>query len=75
MALWFRLLDSMTALILTELFFSCFVFQGHHFMVATLPSAYMYMNPAGFTTDGSMTYKITGYFAEVFDNLQVSYAL
>ena len=75
MALWVALLESMTALILTELFFSCFGFQGHHFMVATLPyPPYIYMNPTGFTADGSMKYKITGYFAEVFDNLQVSYA-
>ena len=45
-------------------------------MVATLPWApYIYMNPTGFTTDGTMKYKITGYFAEVFDNLQVSYVL
>ena len=29
----------------------------------------------GFTAEGSMKYEITGYFAEVFDNLQVSYAL
>ena len=76
MALWITLiLESTTALILTELFFSCFGFQGHHFMVATLPyPPYIYMNPTGFTADGSMKYKITGYFAEVFDNLQVSYA-
>ena len=66
----------MTALILTELFFSCFGFQGHHFMVATLPyQPYIYMNPTGFTADGSMKYEITGYFPEVFHNLQVSYAL
>ena len=76
MALWVTLLESTTALILTELFFSCFGFQGHHFMVATLPyPPFIYMNPTGFTADGSMKYKITGYFAEVFDNLQVSYAL
>ena len=75
MAVWVMLLENMTALILTELFFSCFGFQGHHFMVATLPyPPYIYMNPTGFTADGSMKYKMTGYFAEVFDNLQVSYA-
>ena len=69
------LLEGMTALILTEFIFSCFGFQGHHFMVATLPyPPYIYMNPTGFTADGSMKYEITGYFAEVFDNLQVSYA-
>ena len=44
-------------------------------MVATLPyPPYIYMKPTGFTADGSMKYEITGYFAEVFDNLQVSYA-
>ena len=70
------LLEGMTALILTESFFSCFGFQGHHFMVTTLADApYIYINPTGFTADGSMKYKITGYLAEVFDNLQVSYAL
>ena len=44
-------------------------------MVATMPwPPYTYMNPTGFTADGSMKYKMTGYFAEVFDNLQVSNA-
>ena len=33
---------------------------------------YIYMNPAGFTADGSVKYRITGYFADVFHNLQVS---
>ena len=35
---------------------------------------YMYeMLPAGFSEDGSMTYKMTGgLYAEVFGNLQVS---
>jgi hypothetical protein len=45
-------------------------------MVATLPSE-PYINnmiPVGFTADGRMTYKMTGFFAEVFDNLQVSEA-
>ena len=43
-------------------------------MVATLHyPPYIYLNPAGFTADGSMKYKMTGYFAEVFDNLQVSF--
>jgi hypothetical protein len=43
-------------------------------MVATLPSQ-PYINqmiPAGLDTDGKMTYRMTGFFAEVFDNLQVS---
>ena len=66
----------MTALILAELYFSCFGFQGHHFMVTPLAEApYIYINPTGFTADRSMKYKMTGYLAEVFDNLQVSYAL
>ena len=30
------------------------------------------MTPAGFREDGIMTYKMTGLFADVFDNLQVS---
>ena len=30
------------------------------------------MIPVGFTADGSMKYTMTGYFAEVFENLQVS---
>ena len=67
------LLESTTALILNESFFACFGFQGHHFMIATLPwPPYTYMNPAGFTADGIMKYKIAGYNAEVFDYLQVS---
>ena len=41
-------------------------------MVATLPDPYIYMNPTGFTADGIMKYTMTGLFAEVFDNLQVS---
>ena len=51
-----------------------FCFQGHHFMVATLPAPpyITEMIPAGFTADGSMKYRINGFFAEVFDNLQVS---
>ena len=58
----------MSALIVTKKFY----FQGHHFIVATLPDPYIYMNPAGFTADGIMKYTMTGLFAEVFDNLQVS---
>ena len=58
--------------------FDCFFFgfQGHHFMIATLPAP-PYINemiPVGYTVDGSMKYTITGFFAEVFDNLQVSKA-
>ena len=43
-------------------------------MVASLPyPPYTYMNPTGFTADGSVTYRMTGgIFAEVFDTLQVS---
>ena len=43
-------------------------------MIATLPSApyISEMIPVGFTADGSMKYTMTGFFAEVFDNLQVS---
>ena len=42
-------------------------------MVATLPAQpyITEMNPVGFTDDGSMTFRMTGFFAEVFDNLQV----
>ena len=43
-------------------------------MVAAMPS-YPYiteMIPAGFREDGIKTYEMTGLFAEVFDNLQVS---
>ena len=45
-------------------------------MVATLPSEpyITEMIPAGVTTDGRTTYKMKGFFAEVFDNLQVSEA-
>ena len=45
-------------------------------MVATMPwSPYINMIPAGFTADGSVTYRMTGgIFAEVFDSLQVSVA-
>ena len=57
-------------------FFFFFGFQGNHFMVASLPiPPFIYMNPTGFTAEGSMKYEITGYFAEVFHNLQVSYTL
>ena len=42
-------------------------------MIANLPwPPYTYMNPAGFTADGIMKYKMTGYNAEVFDYLQAS---
>ena len=43
-------------------------------MVATLPAQpyITEMIPIGFTDDGSMTFRMTGYFAEVFDNLQVA---
>ena len=46
--------------------------EGHHFMVAAMPSnPYITgMIPADFSADGSMTYRFTGFFAEVFDNLQ-----
>ena len=42
-------------------------------MVATLPAQpyITAMIPVGFTDDGSMTFRMTGFFAEVFDNLQV----
>ena len=42
-------------------------------MVATLPSEpyITEMIPAGFTAEERMTYKMTGFFAEVFENLQV----
>ena len=42
-------------------------------MVATLPAQpyVTEMIPVGFTDDGSMTFRMTGFFAEVFDNLQV----
>ena len=45
-------------------------------MVATMPTQpyITEMIPAGFSADGSMTYRMTGLFAEVFDNLQVSEA-
>ena len=32
------------------------------------------MIPTGFAQDGSMTFRMTGFFAEVFDNLQVTKA-
>jgi hypothetical protein len=43
-------------------------------MIAAMPSKpYTEMIPAGFSADGSrMTYRMTGFFAEVFDNLQVT---
>jgi hypothetical protein len=42
-------------------------------MVATLPAQpyITEMIPVGFTNDGSITFRMTGFFAEVFDNLQV----
>ena len=42
-------------------------------MVATLPAQpYITdMIPVGFTDDGSITFRMAGFFAEVFDNLQV----
>ena len=42
-------------------------------MVATLPTQpyITEMIPVGFTDDGSMTFRMTGFFAEVFDDLQV----
>ena len=45
-------------------------------MVAAMPS-YPYiteMIPAGISANGIMTYRMKGFFAEVFDNLQVSEA-
>ena len=52
----------------------CFLFQGHHFKLATLPSKpYVTdMTPTGLSADGSMKYEMTGMFAEILDNLQVS---
>ena len=43
-------------------------------MVATLPAQpyITEMIPIGFTDDGSVTFRMTGFFAEVFDNLQVA---
>ena len=43
-------------------------------MVATLPAQpyITAMIPVGFTDDGNMTFGMTGFFAEVFDNLQVA---
>ena len=29
------------------------------------------MIPSGYSADGNLTFKMTGFFAEVFDNLQV----
>ena len=42
-------------------------------MVATNPSQpyITKMIPTGFSPDGSLTFRMTGFFAEVFDNLQV----
>ena len=42
-------------------------------MVATLPAQpyITEMIPVGFTDNGNMTFGMTGFFAEVFDNLQV----
>ena len=40
-------------------------------MMAQLPDGYE-MIPAGFTADGSRKYRITGFYAELFNNLQVS---
>ena len=43
-------------------------------MVTTLPSKpyITEMKPVGLTADGGITYVMTGMFAEIFDNLQVS---
>ena len=43
-------------------------------MVTTLPSKpyITEMKPVGLTADGGITYGMTGMFAEIFDNLQVS---
>ena len=43
-------------------------------MMAQLPNPDP-MIPVGFTADGSRKYKITGFYAELFDNLQVSDAI
>ena len=45
-------------------------------MIATLPAPpyISEMIHVGYTADGSMKYTINGFFAEVFDNLQVSKA-
>ena len=50
------------------------IFQGHHFNVATLGSRpyITALIPLGPREDGVMTFKMTGMFAEVFDNLQVN---
>ena len=40
-------------------------------MMAQLPNPDP-MIPIGFTADGSRKYRITGFYAELFDNLQVS---
>ena len=40
-------------------------------MMAQLPNPDP-MIPLGFTADGSRKYRITGFYAELFDNLQVS---
>ena len=45
-------------------------------MVASMPNPpYIALNATGYTADGSTEYKITGYLAELLDNLGVSYAL
>jgi hypothetical protein len=51
-----------------------YIFQGHHFNVATLGSRpyITALIPLGPREDGVMTFKMTGMFAEVFDNLQVN---
>ena len=52
-----------------------FYFQGHHFRIAALPGhPYITeMTPEGFS-DGTVTFKMKGLFAEVFNHLQVSEA-
>ena len=53
----------------------CLLFQGHHLKLATLPSK-PYVNdmtPTGLSADGSIKYEMTGMFAEIFNNLQVSF--
>ena len=50
--------------------------QGHHFKIASNPAGkYTKMIPVGLNPDGVMTYKMTGRFAEVFDNLQVCHKI
>jgi hypothetical protein len=68
-------LESMSVLILTVFLHTFFFgFQGHHFIIATLPNPpyISEMIPVGFTADGSIKYTMTGLMPEVFDNLQVS---